>query len=97
MSAKCSRRLAKTMWQKRHSYYEICEAPGQISRQSLAIDFTSSRIKVKLTSSKNEANVQHMSHSGLTPNAVTSTNIGSPVPSTEIPHHQIIPQPSESW
>ncbi|MBW0576124.1 hypothetical protein O181_115839 [Austropuccinia psidii MF-1] len=33
-------------------------------------------------------NVEHTSHSGLTPNPVTSTNIGSPVPSTENPHHQ---------
>ncbi|MBW0471650.1 hypothetical protein O181_011365 [Austropuccinia psidii MF-1] len=57
----------------------------------------SSRIKVKLASSKNQANVEHTSHSGLTPNPVTSTNIGSPVPSAEIPHHWILPQPSECW
>ncbi|MBW0578760.1 hypothetical protein O181_118475, partial [Austropuccinia psidii MF-1] len=41
-----------------------------------------------------QANVEHMSYSCLTPNPVTSTNIGSPVPSTQIPHHLIIPQPS---
>ncbi|MBW0564149.1 hypothetical protein O181_103864 [Austropuccinia psidii MF-1] len=57
-------------------------------RQSSAIDFTSS---------KHKAHVKHMSHSGLTPNPVTSTNIGSPVPSTQIPHHLIIPQPSDGW
>ncbi|MBW0497340.1 hypothetical protein O181_037055 [Austropuccinia psidii MF-1] len=28
MSAQCSRRLAKTMWQKSHSYYEIGEGAG---------------------------------------------------------------------
>ncbi|MBW0584114.1 hypothetical protein O181_123829, partial [Austropuccinia psidii MF-1] len=55
----------------------------------------SSRIKFKLTSSKNQANLQNTSHSGLTPNPVKSTNIGSPVPSTEIPHHWILPQPSK--
>ncbi|MBW0587877.1 hypothetical protein O181_127592 [Austropuccinia psidii MF-1] len=69
-------------------------SPGRILRQSSAIDFTSSRIKVKLTSSKNQANVEQTSYSCLTPNPVTSTNIGSPVPSTQIPHHLIIPQPS---
>ncbi|MBW0493738.1 hypothetical protein O181_033453, partial [Austropuccinia psidii MF-1] len=55
----------------------------------------SSRTKFKLMSSENQANVEHTSHSGLTPNPVTSTNIGSPVPSTQIPHHLIIPQPSD--
>ncbi|MBW0556695.1 hypothetical protein O181_096410, partial [Austropuccinia psidii MF-1] len=69
--------------------------PGKMSHQSLAIDFTSSRIKIKLTQSKNQANIEHMSHSGITPNLVTSTNIGSPVPSTEISHHLIVPQPSK--
>ncbi|MBW0485337.1 hypothetical protein O181_025052 [Austropuccinia psidii MF-1] len=64
------------------------KAPGQILRQLLTIDFTSS---------SHQANVMHMSHSGLTPNPVTSTNIGLPVPSTEIPHHRILPQPSKSW
>ncbi|MBW0505718.1 hypothetical protein O181_045433 [Austropuccinia psidii MF-1] len=64
------------------------DSPGQILRQSLAIDFTSS---------KNKANIEHTSHSFLTPNPVTSTNIGSPVPSTEITHHWIFPQPSKSW
>ncbi|MBW0487308.1 hypothetical protein O181_027023 [Austropuccinia psidii MF-1] len=64
----------------------LVTTPGKILHQLLVIDFMSSRIKVKLTS-----------HSGLTPNPVTSTNIGSPVPSTEIPHHWILPQPSESW
>ncbi|MBW0498151.1 hypothetical protein O181_037866 [Austropuccinia psidii MF-1] len=54
-------------------------------------------IKVELTSSKNQANVEHASHSGLTPNPVTSNNVGSPVPSTQIPHHLIIPQPSDDW
>ncbi|MBW0579039.1 hypothetical protein O181_118754, partial [Austropuccinia psidii MF-1] len=54
----------------------------------------SSRIKVVLTSSENQANIEHTSYSCLTPNPVTSTNIGSPVPSTQIPHHLIIPQPS---
>ncbi|MBW0522468.1 hypothetical protein O181_062183 [Austropuccinia psidii MF-1] len=44
-----------------------------------------------------QANIEHTSSSGLTQNPVTSTNIGSPVPSTEIPHHQILPQPSKSW
>ncbi|MBW0484664.1 hypothetical protein O181_024379 [Austropuccinia psidii MF-1] len=55
------------------------------------------KIEVKLTSSENKANIKHMSHSGLTPNPVTSTNIGSPVPSTEILHHWILPQPSKIW
>ncbi|MBW0566889.1 hypothetical protein O181_106604, partial [Austropuccinia psidii MF-1] len=55
----------------------------------------SSRIKVELTSSKNQATVEHTSYSCLTPNPVTSTNIGSAVPSTQIPHHLIIPQPSD--
>ncbi|MBW0582121.1 hypothetical protein O181_121836 [Austropuccinia psidii MF-1] len=73
------------------------QTPGRISHQSSAIDFISSRIKVKRTSSKNQANIEHMLHSGLTPNPVTSTNLCSPVPSTEIPHHQILPQPSKSW
>ncbi|MBW0499082.1 hypothetical protein O181_038797 [Austropuccinia psidii MF-1] len=73
------------------------DSPGQILCQLLAIDFKSSRIKVKQTSSKNQANVEHKSHPGLTPNSVTATNIGSPVPSTEIPQHQILPQPSKSW
>ncbi|MBW0590230.1 hypothetical protein O181_129945 [Austropuccinia psidii MF-1] len=41
--------------------------------------------------------LKHTSHSGLTPNPVTSANIGSPVPSTEIPHHRILPQPSKGW
>ncbi|MBW0582631.1 hypothetical protein O181_122346, partial [Austropuccinia psidii MF-1] len=68
--------------------------PGPISCQSSAIDFTSSRIKVELTSSKNQANVKHTSYSCLRPNPVTSTNIRSHVPSTQIPHHLIIPQPS---
>ncbi|MBW0475843.1 hypothetical protein O181_015558 [Austropuccinia psidii MF-1] len=52
-------------------------APGKMWCQLPAIDFTSS---------KNQANIEHTSHSGLTPNPVTSTNIGSPVPSTESPH-----------
>ncbi|MBW0535788.1 hypothetical protein O181_075503 [Austropuccinia psidii MF-1] len=38
-----------------------------------------------------------MSHPCHTPNPVTSTKIGSPVPSTQIPHHLIIPQPSDGW
>ncbi|MBW0495326.1 hypothetical protein O181_035041 [Austropuccinia psidii MF-1] len=46
---------------------------------------------------KSQAHVKHTPHSGLTPNPVTSTNIGSPVPSTEIPHHLILLQPSKSW
>ncbi|MBW0557479.1 hypothetical protein O181_097194 [Austropuccinia psidii MF-1] len=58
---------------------------------------TSRRIKVKQISSKNQANIEHTSHYGLTPNPVTSTNIGSPVPSTEIPHHCILPQPYKIW
>ncbi|MBW0587567.1 hypothetical protein O181_127282 [Austropuccinia psidii MF-1] len=66
-------------------------APGQISRQSSAIDFTSHRANVN----ENQANVEHTSHSGLTPSPVTSNNIGSPVPSTQIPHHLIIPQTSD--
>ncbi|MBW0584385.1 hypothetical protein O181_124100 [Austropuccinia psidii MF-1] len=33
-----------------------------------------------------QANVQHAPHSGPTPNPVTSTNMGSPVPSTDLPH-----------
>ncbi|MBW0484776.1 hypothetical protein O181_024491 [Austropuccinia psidii MF-1] len=63
----------------------------------LHVKHTSSRIKVKLMSSKIQANIEHTSHSCLTPNPVTSTNIGSPVPSTQIPHHLIIPQPSDGW
>ncbi|MBW0572143.1 hypothetical protein O181_111858 [Austropuccinia psidii MF-1] len=46
---------------------------------------------------KSQAHVEHTSYSCLTPNPVTSTNIGSPVPSTQIPHHVIIPQPSDGW
>ncbi|MBW0530224.1 hypothetical protein O181_069939 [Austropuccinia psidii MF-1] len=63
----------------------------------LHIKQTSSRIKFKLMSRKNQANIENTSHSGLTPNPVTSTNIFFPVPSTEIPHHQILPQLAESW
>ncbi|MBW0546472.1 hypothetical protein O181_086187 [Austropuccinia psidii MF-1] len=73
------------------------EPPAQILCQSLAIDFTSSRIKVELMSSRNQANFEHASQSCLTPNPVTSTNIGSPVPSTQSPHHLIISQPSDGW
>ncbi|MBW0557655.1 hypothetical protein O181_097370 [Austropuccinia psidii MF-1] len=58
---------------------------------------TSRQANVELTSSENQANVEHTSHSGLTPNPVTSNNIGSPVPSAQIPHHLIIPQPSNDW
>ncbi|MBW0541414.1 hypothetical protein O181_081129 [Austropuccinia psidii MF-1] len=72
-------------------------SPGRISCQLSAIGFTSSRIKVELTSSENKANVEQTSYPCLTPNPVTSTNIGSPVPSTQIPHHLIIPQPSNGW
>ncbi|MBW0541793.1 hypothetical protein O181_081508 [Austropuccinia psidii MF-1] len=75
--------------------YEL--PPQQMLCLLLAIDFTSSRREVKLTSSKNQANIEHMSRSGLIPNTVKSTNIGSPVPSTEIPHHPILPQPSKGW
>ncbi|MBW0553436.1 hypothetical protein O181_093151 [Austropuccinia psidii MF-1] len=41
------------------------------------------------------SNIEHTSHSCLTPNPVTSTNIGSPVPSNQTPHHLIILQPSD--
>ncbi|MBW0564171.1 hypothetical protein O181_103886 [Austropuccinia psidii MF-1] len=86
-----------SLLKKRLSFYLQWQALRQISCQLLEIDFTSSRIKVKLTSSKTQAKCKHTSHSGLRPNTVTSTNIGSPVLSTQIPHHQILPQPSESW
>ncbi|MBW0492214.1 hypothetical protein O181_031929, partial [Austropuccinia psidii MF-1] len=66
------------------------QGESRVNRRRL----TSRQAKVKLTSSKNQANVKHTSHSCLTPNPVTSTNIGSPVPSNQIPHHLIIPQPS---
>ncbi|MBW0573827.1 hypothetical protein O181_113542 [Austropuccinia psidii MF-1] len=37
MSAQCSRRLAKTMWQKSHSYYEIGEGAGYHIRDCYTI------------------------------------------------------------
>ncbi|MBW0563069.1 hypothetical protein O181_102784 [Austropuccinia psidii MF-1] len=46
---------------------------------------------------KSQAHVEHTSYSCRTPNPVTSPNIGSPVPSTQILHHRIIPQPSDGW
>ncbi|MBW0492403.1 hypothetical protein O181_032118 [Austropuccinia psidii MF-1] len=58
---------------------------------------TSHQANVKQTSSQNQANFEHMLHSGLKPNPVISTNIGSSVPSTKIPHHLILFQPSKGW
>ncbi|MBW0495729.1 hypothetical protein O181_035444 [Austropuccinia psidii MF-1] len=37
MSAQCSRRLAKTMWRKSHSYYEICKGEGYHIRDGYTI------------------------------------------------------------
>ncbi|MBW0491887.1 hypothetical protein O181_031602 [Austropuccinia psidii MF-1] len=73
---------------------DLKQAPGKLSSQLVATDFMSSRTKLKLTSSKDQENVEHTSHSVLTPNPVTFTNIGSPLPSMVITRHLIILQPA---
>ncbi|MBW0570877.1 hypothetical protein O181_110592 [Austropuccinia psidii MF-1] len=53
-----------------------------------------SRAHVKGKSSERRAHVTLWSY---TKSCDIQYNIGSPVPSTQIPHHLIIPQPSDDW